>query len=369
MPKVRRLAVLCLAVLSLAVPMIGFALPAASDSWRGTITLERTITESAESRDAGSSSQLHDVRREIVVATFSANGRGQYVAQMDVNGTREERSHTARVRWRTVLSGCDAGATEIGDLFSFENDGRGSARFALVAPSAWVIPVGFIQTCISGFGCQVNTEHYPYFIDGQPYQGVTTAGARVVAGSESWREDRSVNDYSILWETTLTWDLRLDGSGPAPASTPLPGFGACDGALGALAELPPPDPAEELGEAPDPVDPPAPPPEPEPPALAGDDGVCPYDMAAAPDDAELTCLCPATAIWGGVWGTGIYTDDSAVCAAARHAGVLPPTGGRVSLRMAPGCEAYEGTDRNGVVSEEYGSWSRSFTFNGGPGSC
>lgn len=68
---------------------------------------------------------------------------------------------------------------------------------------------------------------------------------------------------------------------------------------------------------------------------------------------------------GTVWGAEVYTDDSAVCAAAVHAGKLSfERGGRAVIEVRPGQASYRGTDWNGVVSEEYGAWDASFVFVG-----
>jgi LCCL domain len=85
----------------------------------------------------------------------------------------------------------------------------------------------------------------------------------------------------------------------------------------------------------------------------------------------LTYICPATRPSAGtVWGTDVYSDSSAICQAAIHAGVLPAAqAGVVSLVMGPGVDNLEGTERNGVTSQSYGSWGSTFTFaqNGEPG--
>ena len=64
---------------------------------------------------------------------------------------------------------------------------------------------------------------------------------------------------------------------------------------------------------------------------------------------------------GAVWGTGIYTDDSNLGAAAVHAGFLEPDQmGALVVRILPGQQSYSGSQKNGVTSSDYGSWSGSF---------
>lgn len=93
-----------------------------------------------------------------------------------------------------------------------------------------------------------------------------------------------------------------------------------------------------------------------------------WDLDAAQyrgqDGDRIAFLCPpdgdATA---SVWGTKTYTDDSSVCAAAVHAGLINTVeGGRVIIEIAPGEDAYQGTEANGVTSQDYGAWQGSFTF-------
>lgn len=87
-----------------------------------------------------------------------------------------------------------------------------------------------------------------------------------------------------------------------------------------------------------------------------------------PGDVGMTLngTCPSNCITEGssVWGSDVYTDDSSICTAAIHAGVITDAGGAVSLTIAPGQDAYAGSERNGVSTSEWGSWSRSFTFGG-----
>jgi hypothetical protein len=79
---------------------------------------------------------------------------------------------------------------------------------------------------------------------------------------------------------------------------------------------------------------------------------------------RVDCYCSPRAISsGGVWGSGIYTDDSKICRAALHARRVKPRGGNVRFIMRPGQRQYISTSRNGVRSKSYGSWHGSFSFN------
>jgi hypothetical protein len=66
--------------------------------------------------------------------------------------------------------------------------------------------------------------------------------------------------------------------------------------------------------------------------------------------------------WRAVYGTDTYTNDSVVCQAAVHAGVITTQGGTVTIEILPGLQSYTGTRRNGVVSADYPAWNGSFAF-------
>jgi outer membrane protein OmpA-like peptidoglycan-associated protein len=92
---------------------------------------------------------------------------------------------------------------------------------------------------------------------------------------------------------------------------------------------------------------------------------CPRDMMGQAGAAgTLTCTCAAGAMGGSVWGSAPYTADSAICRAARHAGVVPAEGGTVTVRMLPGEPRYLGSTRNGVQSLNFGAYRASYTFEG-----
>jgi outer membrane protein OmpA-like peptidoglycan-associated protein len=95
--------------------------------------------------------------------------------------------------------------------------------------------------------------------------------------------------------------------------------------------------------------------------------ICPDTMTAySGSDETLTCVCAGEAVVRGaaVWGSNIYTADSGVCRAARHAGVVPLTGASVTLRMLPGQLRYPGSTRNGVTTNSFGDYDASYRFEG-----
>lgn len=76
-----------------------------------------------------------------------------------------------------------------------------------------------------------------------------------------------------------------------------------------------------------------------------------------------SCTCTAAAArTGTVWGTTIYTDDSKICRAALHAGIMRLSGGVVTLTGLPGQSSYRGSDQSSVRSKPYGSWNGSYRF-------
>jgi hypothetical protein len=64
---------------------------------------------------------------------------------------------------------------------------------------------------------------------------------------------------------------------------------------------------------------------------------------------------------GSLWGTDIYTGDSAIAVAAVHAG-LAKVGETVVLRIVveQPLQKYQGSVRNGVTSQEYGNYGTAY---------
>jgi hypothetical protein len=78
---------------------------------------------------------------------------------------------------------------------------------------------------------------------------------------------------------------------------------------------------------------------------------------------ELTVTCPPGGSPESIWGTDIYSDDSSICAAAVHAGVITlAKGGPVTLRAGRAQRSLAASKRNGVESGEYGAYESTFVF-------
>jgi hypothetical protein len=70
---------------------------------------------------------------------------------------------------------------------------------------------------------------------------------------------------------------------------------------------------------------------------------------------------------GSVWGSDVYTDDSSIGAAAVHAGLLSVGDfGFLKVTIMPGQARYEGSPRNGVASQNYGTFDGSFRLEPAP---
>jgi len=78
---------------------------------------------------------------------------------------------------------------------------------------------------------------------------------------------------------------------------------------------------------------------------------------------QVEVICPSGGRAFTVWGNNPYTDDSSICTAAVHAGLLGlRSGGHVLIEIGPGRKAFTGNQRKGVTSASYGAWEGSFVF-------
>lgn len=81
---------------------------------------------------------------------------------------------------------------------------------------------------------------------------------------------------------------------------------------------------------------------------------------------RLRFICPAIATPNTeVWGTDVYANQSVVCTAAIHAGVLPMgQAGIVSIVIGEG-GPFAGSERHDVRTRDYGNRDYSYTFDRG----
>ncbi len=89
---------------------------------------------------------------------------------------------------------------------------------------------------------------------------------------------------------------------------------------------------------------------------------CSTTATSLPGDAGERYLiaCPDGCGTSTLWGTGVYTDDSSVCSAAIHNGIVTSEGGVFSLVVLPGRDSYQATQRHGITSSTWARWGRSF---------
>ena len=81
------------------------------------------------------------------------------------------------------------------------------------------------------------------------------------------------------------------------------------------------------------------------------------------NEKRFALQCAKNGAIGSVWGTATYTDDSSICTAAVEAGIITVAGGgEVVYEIAPGASTYTGSTKNGVTTNDYGSFDGSFTL-------
>src|SRR4051794_31785057 len=75
--------------------------------------------------------------------------------------------------------------------------------------------------------------------------------------------------------------------------------------------------------------------------------------------------CPKFGTIRSIWGTDQYTDDSSVCTAGVHAGVISLAGGgTVTIEIRPDAGSYSASTRNRVTSGSWGTYQGSFVIVG-----
>ena len=64
---------------------------------------------------------------------------------------------------------------------------------------------------------------------------------------------------------------------------------------------------------------------------------------------------------GSIWGTDVYTGDSAIAAAAVHAGIVKADESAVvKITVEKPLAQYQGSIRNGVTSHDYGQYGTAY---------
>jgi hypothetical protein len=77
----------------------------------------------------------------------------------------------------------------------------------------------------------------------------------------------------------------------------------------------------------------------------------------------VSFLCNNNLGVGPVWGSGTYTDDSSICTAAVHAGLITRRdGGFVTIYVVEGMNSYKGSTLNGISTGNFGAFPGSFVF-------
>ena len=67
---------------------------------------------------------------------------------------------------------------------------------------------------------------------------------------------------------------------------------------------------------------------------------------------------------GSVWGTDVYTGDSALAAAAVHAGLVKPGEMAViKVSVEPPLAKYQGSVRSGVTSHDFGHYGTAYRLS------
>ena len=73
--------------------------------------------------------------------------------------------------------------------------------------------------------------------------------------------------------------------------------------------------------------------------------------------------CPGEGSANTIYGNDIYTDDSSICTAAVHVGLITlERGGLVTIEIRPGRSTYGSTTRHGIKSTSWGEYARSFVI-------
>lgn len=87
----------------------------------------------------------------------------------------------------------------------------------------------------------------------------------------------------------------------------------------------------------------------------------------AGEGSRVNVYCPPGCVQGPeVLGFEVYSDDSSVCRAAIHAGILGSRGGSATIEIQSWVESLASVTQHGITSRSWGEWYRTFAFVSSP---
>ena len=225
--------------------------------------------------------------------------------------------------------------------------GRPAALVSLVLSLAWAAPaaagpgMGWGQWTSPDLTFAECMTRAPSALRAEGFTTVERYG-RIWFGSSGGPVSATIVCYGLAKGTIVTISAANQGnSGPSGAT------------VGRLADR------IFIAEEPKPTPGSAPVPNPPPPAAEPADWSTSLVPKRAPNGKvgdRFTYDCPPNPEkkQGRVWGTDLYTDDSSICTAAVHAGLITfGKGGKVTVEKRPGVPLYIGSDRRDVASSNY----------------
>lgn len=83
-------------------------------------------------------------------------------------------------------------------------------------------------------------------------------------------------------------------------------------------------------------------------------GACPRDANGLDQNKAYLCGCPVFSEQARVFGSDIYAENSGICSAGVHAGMLKQgVAGRLLFHVVASPSAFKGVIRNGITSEAW----------------
>lgn len=106
---------------------------------------------------------------------------------------------------------------------------------------------------------------------------------------------------------------------------------------------------------------PPPPPDQNVRTIGWDDNAVNFNLRGK-NGSRFTFRCPASQMVDAIYGTDVYTDDTRICLAGVHAGVISRNGGILTIEIMPGQSSYSSSTKNGLTSKGWGEYQGSYRF-------